>query len=133
MFISIMAKLVEACHHLFLQSVIYLTFGPKISHPVLDPLKIRNSYTSGIGENVRDHKYSFIMQYFIRLGSRWPIRPFSQDLAPNTVGIFGSNLILRRAWSKNVAFDLKQFLIANSVGFRKALKRFVFIEIRQNL
>src|SRR6185436_11615935 len=85
--IGITAKIIKAGNHCFLKSLIDYVFPPKVSHPVLNPFKVRDSDASGVRENVRDHEDPLLMQYLIRRSRGGPIRSFREDLTFDLVGV----------------------------------------------
>ena len=57
-----------------------------------------------------------VVQDFIRFGCRRTIRAFGKDFTLDTVGVFRTDLIFRRARSQHVAFDFEQFFITYLIG-----------------
>src|SRR5437016_11591979 len=72
--ISITAKVIEAGDHSVLKPLIDDILPPEISHSILYPFKIRDGYTSGVRQNVGDHKDTLLMQYLVSGGRGWAIR-----------------------------------------------------------
>ena len=102
--VGISAEVIEAGNHRILKPLVYYVLSPEISHPVLDPLKVRNRDASGVCENVRYHKDSLFMQYLIRGGGCRSICSFGQYLTFDPIRILRSNLVflllrlLRYVW-----------------------------------
>src|SRR5687767_14883287 len=62
MSVGITTQVVETCDHLVLQSLVHNILSPEITHAVLDPLKIRNRYPAGVGQNVWNNEDSLIVK-----------------------------------------------------------------------
>src|SRR5712691_1215877 len=129
MCVRITAKIVEARNHRFLKALVDDVLAPEIAHPVLYPFKIRDRYSSSIGQNVRDDEDSLLMQHLIRSGGGWTIRTLSKNLTLDLVRVLRSNLIFCSRRNQDVALQLQEFAVCDPFDALIALERASSIKV----
>jgi hypothetical protein len=58
---------------------------------ILEPLEVRNSHSSCVGEDIRDNSNSFLSQKLIGHESHWSIGTLNHDLASEVVDVVDVN------------------------------------------
>ncbi len=106
-------QIVEARNHLVLQPLVDHILAPEIAHAILDPLKIRDRYTTCVCQNVGYDKNPLAVQNFVRGSRSWSIRAFSKNLALDFVRVLRSDLVLSRSRDQHITFEFEQLLVAH--------------------
>jgi len=104
-------------HHPF-KSFVYQLQCPEISHPVLNPFKIGNSYTPRICKNIRNNQNSLILKNRIRFGGGWTVSAFGNYPAFQSLSIMRSNLVFFCRRYKYITFQFKQLFVCNYFSIR---------------
>src|SRR5688572_15747089 len=107
--IRITTKIIEARNHRVAQPLVDNIFAPEIAHAVLHPLKIRNGYSSGVSQDVRDHKDTLPIKYLISAGRRGSVCPFGEDLTFQTFSVLRSNLVFSSRRDQHVTVQFQKF------------------------
>ena len=102
----ITTQIIETCDHSILQPLVDDIFAPEVAHPVLNPFKIRNCDTTGVRQDVGYNENTILMQHFICSGGGWPIGPFSEHFALDSMSILRGDLILSGRRDKHITFKL---------------------------
>src|SRR5688572_23788672 len=111
--VSITTQIIETCDHCVLQPLVDDVLAPEVAHPVLNPLKIRDCNAAGVGQDVWDNENTILMQYFVCPCRCWPIGPFCQYFALDSMSVLGCDLILRCSRNQYIALQFQQFAVGN--------------------
>src|SRR5262249_37327677 len=76
---------------------------PCIVLSALNPFEVRDRHATCIGQNVRQDENATFAEDLVRLQSCWTVSTFGQDPAVDAIRISRRDLVLKRAWSQNVA------------------------------
>ena len=104
--VCITTQIVETRDHFVLQSLVNYVLSPEVAHTVLNPLKIRNRHTAGVGQNVGNYKDALLMEDFVSRRGRRTIGPFGEHLALEPIGVLGRYLIFGSRRNQHVAFQV---------------------------
>ena len=74
-------------HHT-LQPIVYILGLPEEVLLILHPLKIRDRYTAGVAQDIRDQEDALFIEDLVGLRCDWPVGSFRNDLGFHLVRIF---------------------------------------------
>src|SRR5262249_23272369 len=106
----------EAANHYVREPGIDNVLGPEETHPVLDPLKVRNSHPTRICQNIRYYENILIKNNFIGLGGSGPIGAFRKYFALEPGCIVRGYHVLGCGGDQYVALEFEEFLVSQNLG-----------------
>src|ERR1044071_7304434 len=95
----------------------HFRFRPQKRLQTLHPLKVRNDYSAGIAENVRNHEDLVPTRVKNEIGVRRSrtISGFSKDSALELARVFPGDYTVNSCRNKNVARQRKEFVWINMI------------------
>src|SRR5258707_2682822 len=106
---------------------------PEVTLTVLHPLEVRRSDAAGVGQNVWNHKDSFVREDVIGGRGGWAICAFADDLGFDLGRVLAGDYIFRGGWNQDVALGDEQLLGVCRVSAWEAYDGFVAVAIFEQI
>src|SRR5947207_9767049 len=92
--------------HDALQTTVDVVFIPEQLLQVLHPLEVGNGNPARIGQHVRNHHDSAVVQQQVGIGRGRPVRRLGYNARFHALRILHCDLVLKRCWNQNIALQL---------------------------
>ena len=113
----------EGGDHDILQSLLNISGFPEKPLQILHPLEVGHDHATGIGQNIRNNKYSMVLQDAIGLQGRRAVRSFGENPAAQFRRVAFGDLLGERGGDQHAAIELKQFVVGEPVSQLGIAKR----------
>ena len=124
---------VEGFHHLRLEPLVHFLLFPEISVAILDPLEVGGRDAAGVGEDVRNHEDTALVQLAMRFGGRRAVGALGDDLGLDHRGVLFGDLVLERGGDEHVDVEREELVVLDRVPSREAVDRLVLSRVLDHL
>ena len=99
-----------------LQPIVDVVLIPEKLLQILDPLEIRNSDATGVGQDIRDDEHPLVVEDLVGLGSGRAIGSLADDLGLDPAGVSLVDLVFQRGRHQHGDGQLQQLFIGDELA-----------------
>src|SRR5262249_11575077 len=107
----------EAVDHDFFHAVVDQLLVPKVALTVLDPFEVRDRDAAGVREDVGNNEDAFFAEDGIGQMGGGAISSFTENFAPQLVGVLGCDDVFACGGQQNVGFEEHGIVTIDVFGF----------------